>query len=109
MSISDLSFLTPVVFETDRSFGKYFLEKVDGYFSISGKRAFVISGIKTDKSYDVVMKDYESSVYSKLIFTALKVVTYVTLVVPILMVFLKVALRSNYTFNLVSDRKYLFN
>jgi len=103
MSISNLSFSTPVVFEKDRTFGNCFLEKVDGYFSLSGKRAFVISGINANRSYDVVMKDYEGSDYSKLMFTALKVVTYATLVIPALMFFLKVALRSNYTFNLVPD------
>lgn len=101
MSCSNISFFTPVAFEKDRTFGQYLLEKVDGYFSLKGKRAFVISGIKSGQSYDAEMKDCQSSTLSKLFFTAIKIVSYLTLVIPAIMLFAKLILRSNYTFHLV--------
>ena len=106
--MSNISFFTPVVFEQDRTLGQNLLEKVDGYFSLFGKRAFVISPIRADQSYDVTMKDYPGSSFQKLIFTALKIMSYVLfcispyfIAIPASMFFAKLALRANYSFHLV--------
>lgn len=98
--MSNISFFTPVVFEKDRTARQYLLEKVDGYFSLGGKRAFVISGNKSDQNYDVQMKDYKSGAISKLLFTTLKIISYLTIVLPVFMIISKLVLRANYSFKL---------
>ena len=102
MSVN-LDFRIPVVFEKDRNIGKFLLEKVDGYFSLGGKRAFVISKNLINNCYEVVLKDYNQSAISKVIFGALKIATYITLVIPALMYFAKLALRAFYSFHLVNS------
>lgn len=96
--MNNINFFTPVVFTEDLTFCKSLLQKVDGYFSLSDKRAFVIS--KRLDSYEVKIKYYEESNFSKLIFTVVKIISYMTIILPTIMLVAKLILRSNYTFKI---------
>ena len=100
--MNEVKFFTPVVFDPKRrSVGEFLVEKVDGYFSLSGKRAFVIPGRIINHSNEVKLKDYDQSAISKVIFGALKIASYVTLVIPLLMLLSKLTLRNIYSFHLI--------
>jgi hypothetical protein len=96
-----LNFSTPVVFGSNKSFKESFLEMADGYFSLAGKRAFVISkeALK-DKSYDVALQDLDEAFFLRFIISTIKIISYFTLILPALIFTAKWILRSEYIFHL---------
>lgn len=91
--MTTISFFTPVVFVKDA-----FLTNVDGYFSYGSKRAVVVPFERDDMSYEVKIGNYPRSIF----LTALKVLSLVSLVIPLIMLFAKIMLRAKYSFKLVN-------
>jgi len=77
----------------------FLLEKVDSYFYLGGKKAKIEPGYTKGNSEGVCLVDSKSSL------TALKVASYFTVVIPLLMLVAKSILRSNYDFYLLHREK----
>lgn len=96
--MNKISFFTAVCYEyKPQSIKKFLLEKVDGYFYLGGKKAQVIISEDLDqnqKARKVVFVDNKVSMLS----TALKIASYCTIIVPLIMLVAKAILRSNYNF-----------
>ncbi len=100
--MSSISFFTPVHFCGRPSFSQKFLETVDNYFYLGGKRARVLQGKTWDNTLAVMIVDHPHA-EGDLIATAVKIATYVTLILPLLMLALKAILRSSCHFEISKD------
>lgn len=93
--MSGISFYTPVEFGAEATFGQKVLELVDGYLNFGSRVAVVIPGSIRNGSYEVAIQWKETSWLK----TALKVLSYATIVIPFIMLVAKAALRSTFLFH----------
>ena len=92
------SFFTPISYrETSPSASEHFLEIIDDYFYLGGKRAVVIPDQTTGHARGVFFEEGKSS----LINTAFKIASYGTLILPAIALLAKLILRSTHTFYVV--------
>jgi hypothetical protein len=97
-----LDFFTPISFANQaKSYTQSLLETADNYFYLGGKKAYVIPGDRTTTSQGVVVLT-ESQ---RLLTTALKAASYVTLVLPAIMISIKFILRSTHSFHVMNVRQ----
>ncbi len=97
-----LDFFTPISFGNQpKSYTQSLVETADNYFYLGGKKAYVISDDRTPTSQGVVVLT-ESQ---RLLTTALKAASYVTLVLPGIMMGLKFILRSTHSFHVINVRQ----
>ena len=100
-----LDFFTPVVFERDVTWDKRVLQKVDSYLSYGQQRAFVISDRETINEYEVTIRNINQSDKERLIYSALKTASYITVVMPFLALCMKLVLRNTYDFYIQDTEK----
>ena len=96
-----IPFFTPIFYknrpDTTR---EWLLEKVDDYFYLGGKKAqaIVLKGIGTDllnkRTKEVILADQNAS----MLCTVLKVISYCTLIFPVILLIAKAILRASYDF-----------
>ena len=84
-------------------FHSLFLKKLDDYFFLFGRKAVVISG-KRELGRDAATLCKESTPLLK---TALKIATYCTILIPILVLAIKAVLRAIHRFYLIDPQKEL--
>ncbi len=98
-----INFFTPIIFENrPKSIGTSIAETIEAYFYFGGKRALVLSRQKGNKCIEVELQDgYRPPFLS----TALKVISYCTIVIPAVALIVKFALRSLYTFHILLKRE----
>jgi hypothetical protein len=104
---ANINFFTPVSFSGDKSISQSFLENVDGYFSLNGKKAIVVSKLPLSNSYEVRLTSSNQSSFAQMIKTAFKIISYITLIIPIIMLIAKIILRSNFEFRNVEENSGL--
>lgn len=96
--MSNVNFFTPISFgNQNKNTYQSLLESVDSYFFLAGKKACVID-IKDPQKRTVLLKKSPS-----LLATCLKVTTYLTLIIPLLLILTKLLLRSTSTYTLDHD------
>lgn len=98
--MNTVSFFTPVSFNgNSQTFKNTLLENVDSYFDLgklfNQKIAQVIPGVRVGRSYGCIPANSNSSI----LFTALKIISYATLVLPLIALAVKVILRSSTSFH----------
>jgi hypothetical protein len=99
-----LNFFTPVAYAApSKSIGSSLLEKVDSYFYLGGKKAHVIQGRTKNGQEKVILSESRSSLLARVG----KVVSYFTIVIPILMLIAKAVLRSTHSFKLIDPKQKL--
>lgn len=91
-----LSFFTPVSYaDVDKKTWKQgIFEKVDSYFYLGKRRAYVLTPEPVEGKYFVQIREAKTSMLA----TALKVVSYVTLIIPLLMLVGKLLFRAFHRF-----------
>lgn len=94
-----ISFFTPV--EYDDSAHK-FREAVDNYFYLGGNKAKVTSIDTANKCENVTLVVGDSSLLAKVL-AVVKVVTYFTCIIPLVMLLAKAALRKNHQYTVLDD------
>lgn len=99
-----LNFFTAVSYRnTSNSLQSLLIDKVDDYFYLGGKKAYVIQG-RTKKGLEkAVLSDAKSSTLAKVA----KVVSYFTLVIPFFMLIIKAVLRSKHSFKVIDPKQKL--
>ncbi|MBN2478953.1 MAG: metallophosphoesterase [Parachlamydiales bacterium] len=94
-----VSFFTPVAFSQDEGFKENILQKVDGYFALSDIRAVVVKKDDLNNRCEVIIANpSQNKNFSKMISNILKIISYMTVIIPLLMLFAKAVLRSSYEF-----------
>ncbi len=102
--MSDLHFFTPITYGTlPKTTSQSLLEATDAYFYLGGKRAYVIAG-RVEQGKEGVLLLEESSSF---VVSALKVASYFTIVIPLLVLVVKIALRSMHKVHLIDARAEL--
>lgn len=98
---------TTAIYFGDRStnWSEWFLEKVDDYFFLSGKKACVIANQSQEADKGTILLDQESPWYM----TCLKVVSYLTVGIPLIMLVAKKCLRNEHHFHLIDPKQELEN
>lgn len=98
--MSGISFFTPVNYDClSKSIGQCLLENVDAYFHLAGEKAVAPSGVINGSAEGVYIVNEETS----FLITALKVASYFTLILPLIMLVAKVILRCTHDFYLMSE------
>lgn len=104
-----LNFLTPVVYHNHaQSTETSLLMKVDNYFYMGGRKAQVIQGRTKSGQERVIFYESEVSLLERIA----KIFSYLTLIIPLIMLILKAVLRSLHSFKIITDlnpRKKLEN
>lgn len=96
--MNSISFFTPAKYGPfANTFGEFLAQTVDDYFFLEGKKAQVIPGHKIGNSEGVGYV-YEKSPFLR---TAIKVATYITLVIPLIALVAKAVLRTIYHYHLI--------
>lgn len=97
----------PVRFGEQKTFKQHFQERVDDYFYLGGKSVFVIPREILDNSQAVrIIKDQDQSRVKQLILGAIKVISYMTVIIPLIMLIAKASLRLTHKFHIVSEDAY---
>jgi len=94
--MAGISFFTPVEYGNQvTSFGERLTEAVDGYFYLGGRVAVIIPGMVRNGSQEVSIQNNDT-VWWK---TALKVLSYMTVILPVILLIAKAVLRSSFVFH----------
>lgn len=95
--MAEIRFLTPIEYGNHAtSFHQKLIEKTDFYFYLGGRKvAEVIPGNIEKNSQGVILKD-ERAIWWK---TALKVASYFTIILPVLILLTKLVMRKKYHFH----------
>lgn len=93
--MASISFFTPVEYNQFTSCGQLLTEAVDGYFYLGGRKAVTLPGHLRNGSQEVALQQGTTTWWK----TALKVLSYATVVVPLIMLIAKAVLRSHYRFH----------
>lgn len=100
--MANVNFFTAVSFGNQpKSCSQTLLEKVDGYFHLGGKKAYVIPG-HTQQGVEGVLLTQDSP---SLFIVVLRVLSYFTIIFPIVMLAVKAVLRSIHTFHIIDVRQ----
>lgn len=95
-TMDKLNFFTSVKYNNpDKSFSDYLLEKVDNYFYLGGRKAIWL-GRK-----DGVEEVFLAKVNSSKLMSVAKIVSYFTVVIPLIMLLVKACLRSTHNFKVI--------
>jgi uncharacterized protein DUF648/IQ calmodulin-binding motif-containing protein len=101
--MNEISFLTPITFHNDlRSPSLLLLETVDSYFYLGGKKVTIIPGFTKGNAEGGHLAEGSSPSFLE---TALKVASYFTLVLPIILLIVKGILRSTSHFYLIRQEQ----
>ena len=93
-----VSFFTAINFgDQPKSPTQSLLQTVDSYFYLGGRKACVIPGHSQQGSEGTILKDNSPAFF----ITAIKVISYATVILPAIMLLAKVVLRSMYTFHVI--------
>ena len=99
--MNKLNFFTPIVYKSkDTPLSSRVLQKVDNYFYLGGKKAYVIQSKNNDK---VVLSHSQCS----RIAIAVKVLSYSTIFLPLIMLGIKTALRSKHHYKIINPEEKL--
>jgi hypothetical protein len=102
-----ISFFTPVQFGEQKTCKQCLQEGVENYFYLGGKSVFIIPGEIVDGSQAVrIIKNQEQIGVRRVILGAIKVISYVTVVIPLIMLITKASFRLTHKFHIVSDDEY---
>lgn len=102
----DVSFFTAVSFNGQaKSLSEKCLQKVDDYFYLKGKKAQVIAGRVNGGKMGTVMSN--SGCSQSCIQTALKVLSYFTIILPLIFLMAKAILRSLHKFEVIDVKQEL--
>lgn len=100
---ANIDFFTPVSFSGDKSTSQSILEHVDGYFSLNDKKAVVVSKLPSTNSYEVKLTKSDQSAFSRILKTVFKIISYITLIIPMIMLAAKIILRSKFEFRNIDE------
>ncbi len=100
--MSKPDFFTAVSFgDHPTSWSQWFLEKTDDYFYLGGQKACVISRQELQDDKATLLLDQDASL------TAVKVISYFTGFIPLIMLLSKAVLRSQHGFHLIDPKQKL--
>lgn len=100
--MATVNFFTTVSFGNQhRSNSQSLLETVDSYFYLRGEKAYVVPGHLQQESEGTVLVENSSP----FLITALKVFSYCTIVIPIVMLIAKAILRSIHNFHIIDVKQ----
>jgi hypothetical protein len=102
--MTSLSFFTAVRYgeEHQKNIKQYVQEGIEGYFYLSGKSAYIIPNKVLDGSQEVEIRHKNRSKFKQVVIGALKVVSYITLVIPLIMIISKAIFRGTHKFHTIS-------
>ncbi|HEV3270404.1 MAG TPA: hypothetical protein VGZ69_07165 [Candidatus Rhabdochlamydia sp.] len=105
----NLDFFIPVRFEEPKTFKQHIQEGIDDYFYLGGRSAFVISREISDDTLEVIIQDQYRSRIKQVILGAIKIISYITVIIPLLMLIAKTSFRSTHKFHVISKAEPMFN
>jgi hypothetical protein len=95
--INSVPFWIPINFEErPKNWSETLLEAADHYFYLGGRSACVIADPNEKGSYETTYRELDGS----LLTTVLKVISYITLVIPLIVLIAKAILRNSFQFHL---------
>lgn len=100
---NNVGFFTAVKYNKNKTFKEFVLEEVDNYFYLGGKKAHVIQGKTKHGQEKALLAETNSSLLARFG----KVISYFTVILPLLMLITKAVLRSTHTFRLIDPKKKL--
>lgn len=104
--MNSVSFFTPVVYEKiDKSYAEFFLEKVDDYFYLGGKKAEVFLSDPQERNTGLTVHLIEKR--SALWATTLKIASYFTIILPLICLAIKAGFRHNRHFEVFTKDQVL--
>lgn len=99
-----IGFWTPIKYESQSvSSGEKIAEYADAYFYLGGRVAVVIPGVIENRSFGVRVQDEQSPGWK----TALKIASYFTVILPMLMFLFKVVSRAFCSFHIPMSQRTL--
>lgn len=97
--VNKLDFFTPVRFEGQKSIKQHIQEGIGDYFYLGGKSAYVIPGKISDGSQEVVIKDQNKNGIKQVVLSAIKIISYMTVIIPLIMLVAKATFRATHKFH----------
>lgn len=103
--MQELSFFTAVKYkDSHQSWRTSLLEKVDNYFYLGGKKAYVLQReVKEGPEQVVLSVDHQSSKLARVA----KVISYFTVVIPVVLLLAKAILRNTHQFKVIDPKASL--
>ncbi len=103
--MAKVGFFTAVSFgDQPKSCTQSLLETVDNYFYLGGKKAYVIPGHAQQDGQSTILITKDSPAF---LITALKVISYPTVVIPVILLIAKAVLRSIHSFHIIDAKQEL--
>lgn len=102
--MNSLDFFTPIEFNVEeKTFKHHLIENIESYFNLDGlQKAYVISGKDIDGSQEVEIGNSNLNTNQRILYAAIKIATYATVVIPLIMMVSKIAFRMSHQFHVYS-------
>lgn|GEM_PF-3464723 len=94
-----LNFFTPVRYEGPCGLKQRLQEAVEGYFHLGGRSAYVVPGYSIGRSQRVVLKEKQTNVLLQVVYVAIKIFSYLTVVIPAALFLAKIVFRRTHQFH----------
>lgn len=101
MVACDLSFFTPVKYTETKNLLYCIRNEIEDYFYFGGKKAYVISGSLLASSQQVELKYSPGDRANNLFKEVIKVISYITLIVPLIALIGKIIFRCTHKFSVL--------
>ncbi len=106
--MNKLDFFSPVRFdEKEKSVKQHIFEGIEDYFFLGCKKAFVIPSKIVSGSQEVELRYRSENITKKIILGAIKVASYMTGIIPLIMIVAKAIFRATYKFHTIPSIKVL--
>jgi len=98
--MNKLGFFTPIIFaEKEKSYKHQIIERIEDYFFLGNKKAFIIPGKIVNNSQEVEIRYIAENKTKKVILSAIKVISYMSGLFPSIMFVAKAIFRATHKFH----------
>jgi hypothetical protein len=95
-----VSFFIPIKYSEKKTFSQYTVEGVENYFYLKGKSIYVIDGKHNTDIHEIEIQNKNQ--IRQVILIAIKIISYMTIIIPLIMLSFKVAFRTTHNFNIIN-------
>lgn len=99
MTVDSINFFMPVQYGGEKTWMQHIEEGVEDYFYLDGKKAYVIPGSVSDDNREVKVEERDQGTFKQVVLGAIKVISYITVVIPLIMLIAKAAFRAAHEFH----------
>lgn len=98
--MTTINFFTPILHKDPKTCIEQMIDGVEDYFTLGGRKVYEITGKWVGKSREVALHNIDKNKIGRVILGAIKIISYMTVVLPLIMLMLKLSFRESHKFHI---------